>query len=188
MTTHFHGMTESAYNAFMRGEQKITGPWICSDRDNLSYLHSVAKCIESEGLEIDDADNYCIEQAIQSAILQSAMHGDSFVYVLHVDIPAGYAFIEDDFSCENMDGVADCIPADDLKGYTHTITKYKINPYFAPFILAMLMGRKYANWECAKPEIIAVAESVANSIHEMDSELWFQSEFEYEVTPINWSV
>ena len=112
--THVHGMCESSYKRFMNNEGKQSGPWTVSDRDNLTYLYSVGKAM----LEDYADDNECTlniiqDEAIASAIFQCTLKGEQFLYVLFCNVDPN--IVDDDFSCENMEHVADCIPSCKLR-------------------------------------------------------------------------
>lgn len=158
--THVHGMCESSYNRFMNNEGKQSGPWTVSDRDNLTYLYSVKKAM----VEYDD-DNECAlniiqDDAIWSSILQCALNGEQFLYVLFCNVNPD--IVSDDFSCENMAHISDCILSAKLKESVVYVKKYRWNNYFAPFVIAEMMRMDHFNIENININILQVIENIEN--------------------------
>lgn len=179
--THVHGMCESSYKRFMNNEGKQSGPWTVSDRDNLTYLYSVGKAMLEYDADCNErALNIIQDDAIWSSILQCALNGEQFLYVLFCNVDPN--IVDDDFSCENMDHIADRILSAKLKESVVYVKKYKWNNYFAPFIIAANIGRDYFNVENIDPNILQVAESIENSQVYMEdalSQCEFQEEFNF---------
>ncbi len=147
--THTHGITDTAYKMLMKGEGKPSGPWMCSDRCGMSYLHSATKA----ELESDDVEYYIIQQAIDSAVLQCPIFEDEIFHVLLLNIPSDYSGIEDDYSCENMENIADCIPEADLKNFIVGVKSYSLSKYFHPFVICSALQNRYFS-ECNYPDSV----------------------------------
>lgn len=135
--THWHGMTETAFNNWQKGQDKSTqaSPWIVSDNDGHTYLHCVAKYIENEGM---DCAEDVISRAYESALIQGCFTLDKSVYIIGFDFSDEEVkqYLESDYSCENMDGIADCIPERFFTSqYIKRIVKVKVNPFIYPFIV-----------------------------------------------------
>lgn len=112
--------------------------------------------------------------------MQCSLNGEQFLYVLFCNVNPD--IVSDDFSCENMDHIADCILSAKLKESVVYVKKYKWKNYFAPFIIASNMRRDHFNVENIDPNILQVAESIENSkvyIDDAVSQYEFQEEFNF---------
>ena len=156
MITHLHGMSETAYKNFIAGNSKSNGPWNVSDNDGMTYLYSVSKLEENEGL--DDLEQ--MEQhAIESAIIQAACKGDEYLYVFHCNL-SEYGDVSDDLSCENMDGLADCIPESSFKDTIVSVKKFKWNKYLSPFVINNLKDMRYFDCNNVNEDVLLAANAV----------------------------
>lgn len=138
--THWHGMTETAFINWQKGLDKSTqaSPWTVSDNDGYTYLHSVAKYIENEGM---DSSEDVISRAYESALIQGCFTLDKAIYIIGFDFSDEEVkqYIESDYSCENMDHIADCIPEQFFNSqYIKRIIQVKVNPFIYPFIAKSL--------------------------------------------------
>lgn len=138
--THTHGITDTAYKMLQKGEDKPAGPWMCSDRCGMSYLWSAAKA-EGEA-DPEDIENYLIDRAIDSAMIQCPINEDEIFHVLLLDIPDEYE-VEGDTSCENMESVADAIPERDLIKFIVGVKSYSLSKYFHPLVLTSVLDNQY---------------------------------------------
>lgn len=180
MITHFHGMTESAYLNWKQGEGKQAqiSPWDCSDKDNYTYLWSVALVAQAEW-DIDLSDMYdmtnrTLQNAFENAVIQAAIAGDSKVYVFALDL-SNVDSVESDSSCNGMDQ-CERMPEHELnkKNIVH-IREYSINPYWHPFIIADNLNRELFNQYSINENILAVAVEINRSSgYSVD---WFDSAF-----------
>lgn len=99
----FHGMTEKAFKAYLSGsdESGIIGPWTCSDNDGNAYLYPIEHGFNECSTDCEDeAANFCIQAAKESATIQAAINDDGKVFVFDMTIPD--ELLEVDYSCENM--------------------------------------------------------------------------------------
>lgn len=158
--THFHGMTRKAYEAFKAGEGKagLITPWVCSDNDGMMYFYSVEKLAAEYG---DDDRDYLIEagkqRAYESACLQAAIQGETEIVILCLDLSA--VCTTDDYSCENMDSIADCADESSVNN-SHVIAAYSapFNQWFAPFVLRGVWVYTYFNRSAVDENLARIIE------------------------------
>jgi hypothetical protein len=154
MAIFFHGITGKAFEAFMHGDfsgekkNEIVSPWVCSESDGFTYLHSLEHSIE----EYDDdyAEYSAIQSAFESAVIQSAMNADNCAYVIQFDFDPDS--VEVDYSCENMEH---CRRIESSRIKPENIVKvYKmeLNPEFHLFRLLPVFGNTYFNTYALTPE------------------------------------
>lgn len=158
--THVHGITDTAYKMLTKGEDKPVGPWMCSDHCGMSYLWSAEKNLGEVNDDPEEITEYIIRRGRESAILQCPIFEDEVFHVLLLDIPSDYEGIEDDFSCENMDSSADCIPQSDLKCFIVGVKSYKLSKYFHPFIMAGVLNNDHFNESVYPNAIIQCARAL----------------------------
>jgi len=158
--THLHGMCKSSFERFIQGKDKQSGPWMVSDKDNYSYLYSVEKhigVIPVNGKRQEAIDMLQVE-AVCSAILQCALKGEGELYVLFCNLDS--SIVTDDYSCENMQGIADSIPESDLKDSVVYIRKFSWHKWYSPLVIASMRHRDYFNTNEVDPVILKTAECI----------------------------
>lgn len=98
----YHGTTrENALN-ILNGGEKNKPVWNCSYDDYL-YVWSAEAIKESEGLEEDEVNYYCLNRAFESAQIAAAASEvpQNELIVLVFEFPE--ADVYEDFSCDNME-------------------------------------------------------------------------------------
>lgn len=176
--THWHGMTETAFVKWQNGFDKSTqaSPWTVSNNDGYTYLHSVEKYIENEGM--DSADDV-ICRAYRSALIQGCFTLDKYVYVVGFDFSNKEfeQYLCHDYSCENMDHIADCIPERFFNSqYIKRIIKVKVNPFIYPFIANGLQeNNDMFNYDDLSEDIINILSGINTDMVDPDV-LWSMGE------------
>ena len=177
MRQFFHGISSGNFERFINSKGKLSGPWTCSDMDNQSYLWSKDYLIEESGFDKDEFSDNDISSILRmpanSAIVQCAMNGEDSFYILFVEIPDDYNSIENDCSCDNMDG-AYCIPENDLIKFTKGYIKCQWNKWNSPFVIKGLLQNHHFNTSIVDSGILAIA-------NEMSDDFSMDSAFEYEM-------
>jgi|TARA_B110000263_G_scaffold249457_1_gene267114 hypothetical protein len=98
----YHGTTlECALSILENGFDSQDANWIVSDGSN--YFWSVPAIMDRDGEDQPWAENEAIESAYHAGMYALA-YGGSRVVVLEVELDEDEYGLEDDFSCENMDG------------------------------------------------------------------------------------
>jgi len=180
--THFHSISSANFEQFKFGDGKLSGAWMCSDQDKMSYLWSVEFCAENQGYELSNiAEGSCsygelLQHPAESAIIQCALQGEKEFYILCLNIPDDCSELEQDYSCENMQG-AYCIPENSLKDHVIGYYKCQWNSFNAPFVIKCLLNNTWFNSSMVDAEIMEVAEQISGDCF-IDTAFEFsQSEF-----------
>lgn len=149
----FHGTTEENYKRILKGEDKLTGPWTVSDKDNCMYFWPLDKA---------DSKEDAIQHAFEAAQVQAAIRGeDTDLYVIVCEIPD--ELLQDDYSCENMDSMASYILCSDFDIdmiKEHFISRY--NKWYSPFIINGLLQNPHFNRYIVEDTLLLMAESVGD--------------------------
>lgn len=163
MRQFFHGISSSNFEQFIQSKGKLSGPWKCSDMDNQSYLWSKDYLIEESGFDINEFSDNDINSILgipaESAIVQCALNGDDSFYILFVEIPDDYNSIDNDYSCNNMQG-AYCIPESDLIKFTKGYIKCNWNKWNSPFVIKGLLQNQHFNSSMVDSGILAIANAI----------------------------
>lgn len=176
--THWHGMTETAFNNWQQGLDKSTqaSPWTVSNNDGYTYLHSVAKYIENEGM---DCAEDVIHRAYESALIQGCFTLDESVYIIGFDFSDKEfeQYLCHDYSCENMDHIADSIPERFFNSqYIKRIIQVKVNPFVYPFIAKGLQeGNSMFNYWDLPEDIVNIFPGINSDNVDYDM-LWSMGE------------
>jgi len=172
--THYHGMTESSFNNWLKGNGKSdnVNPWKVSDNDGLTYLWGVDALAEVEYIDHEGEDRkqeFAASMAFESAQCQWCLDDSEHIYIFGLSIEDAVA-VEPDTSCENMTG-AFCIHESEFtKDRVVSLVKYKTNKWYKPFMIANLMHLELFNIpENTDPALIKCAESLGDD-HFVDSE------------------
>lgn len=160
----FHGMTEKAFKAYLSGsdESGIVGPWSCSDNDGNAYLYPIdfgfSECSTDDE---EEAANFCIQSAKESATIQAAVNDDNKVFVFDLTIPD--ELLEVDNSCECMQ-YCRFVPIDVFREYAKNayIHNFSINRALHIFRVAGLINNHNFNTASIDPELYFAAKTVSN--------------------------
>lgn len=157
-------MTEKAFKAYLSGsdESGIIGPWNCSDNDGNAYLypieHGFNECsTDSE----EEAANFCIQAAKESATIQAAINDDNRVFVFDLTIPD--ELLEVDYSCENMQ-FCRFVPIEVFREHAKNahIRNFSINRALHVFRIAGLIRNYEFNSAAIDPDLYEAAKIVSN--------------------------
>lgn len=147
---YFHGTTIENFHLMILNNfcssTKTSATWSVSDDNNL-YLYPLDKVASAHCME-DELVEYITERAISEAFDSAEITAltcgtlDSELIVIEFEIDDGIT--EHDFSCDNMDSIADCIHLDDVDKSMivsiHTSNDY--NPSLRMIKLAPLMTKE----------------------------------------------
>lgn len=164
-------MTKKAFLNLKHGENNIVvSPWICSKNDNNTYLHTY-EFAKNETLDNDEAFHFGIQQAKESAIIQSVINGDDVVYVIQIEVPDHE--LEIDYSCSNMEHCRyiSCERFNELFHNSENVSvcEFPFNQAFAAFVIASIVDFEQFNRHDVTPSLL----SVANIIKKVDySSIW----------------
>lgn len=177
--THFHGMTRQAFESFKLGQGKVgISPWTCSDNDGMTYLYSMQKLANEYA---NDDPDYLIEIGIQlayeSASIQAAINSQSEIIILCLNLEN--ETIDSDYSCENMDHIADCINSHVLN-ISHVVKAYSIkyNQFLAAFTIAGLLNNQYFNAGYIDPMLYIAAKQISKGNINIDEIFHYMDKIE----------
>ena len=158
----FHGMTESAFKYWIQGKESYAiSPWIVSDNDGCTYLHTIEHALEETG-DSEYAKDFAIRQAKESAIIQAAMNNDNGVFVIEIEVPDSMLNI--DYSCDNMQHCR-YITESEFNALRDKarIHSFSVNSYLHIFRIAGLLNNRHFNKYALDEEIVEAAQIVSNT-------------------------
>lgn len=160
----FHGMTEKAFKAYLSGSDTsgIIGPWTCSDNDGNTYLYPIEHGYSECGTDDEEeAANFCIQQAKESAMIQAACNDDNRVFVFDLNIPD--ELLQIDKSCENMQ-FCRFVSVAQFREYAKdaAIHNFSVNRALHVFRIAGLLWNYEFNESGINPELLEAAKIVSN--------------------------
>lgn len=113
----YHGTTREQANRFLLGEAKETPTWWCSD-DNYLYLWCPDALVDGGECDAEDADEYAIQRAFESAQVAAALSDTPQTELVVLCLEFDKESIEPDDSAEMMelsrriedfDGIERCV-------------------------------------------------------------------------------
>lgn len=172
----YHGTTLENARHLLSGGEKTDPVWNCSYDDYL-YVWSKEAIEESEGLEPEEVEDYCLRVAFESASITAAASAtpQNELIVLVFDFPE--ADVYDDLSCENMSyarRVNSDLDATDLENSLIKLYSAKHNPRLDPFVLSGLYDNDYFNFNSLDSDLKEAVKVV------VDNKVYLDSIFEYD--------
>ena len=155
-----HGTSKNNYKLGLRAKNKSI--WNCSTYDKDMYFWDLRKIQEYD--ELEENLKYSIEQALQSAIIQANINKEKTLTVIVKKInDSNKEFIEDDFSCPNMN-YASSVNNDCLNDFETVIFNVKnpINENFRLFNLSFLLNNEYADKNMINESDLVILEQLKN--------------------------
>lgn len=157
----YHGTTLKNFVNLLNGGNKPEGIWNCSYMDDCFYVYPMDKVINSECLE-DEEESYirdrCLQNALESGLITAAFQMESQdVIVIELEIPDEE--LEDDYSCDNMSGVASFTGYFD-KDWIIGIHSTYFNSMYAPFFVPSHTNR---NLGYVDSELMGIAKVIQES-------------------------
>lgn len=178
MALFTHGTTLEGLKAILTGAGKseLSNPWTVSDNDGQMYFYAVEKALD-EWDTIEEALESCQRASMENARMQAAFTGKpTDVYVLTCEIDPD--LLEDDYSCENMGGVASQMACTDFDiGTVVAVHKLELSIWDYPVVLACMLNNNLFNWGEVDPRLMALAKNVSDDA--------FDSLYEHELQEVD---
>lgn len=157
----YHGTTiENAIN-ILNGGEKNNPVWNCSYDDYL-YVWSAQAIKESDGLEDDEVNYFCLNRAFESAQITAASNPtpQKELVVLVFDFPE--ADVYEDFSCDNMDCARRVTGLDgtDLEQSLLEIWIHPHNSRLDAFVISGLLDNKYFISDSIEGDLLSAAKQI----------------------------
>lgn len=129
----FHGTTQENFLNLIYNGDKPSGAWNCSDMDGNFYVYPENKIY---GDDEEERISEGIQQALGNAAITAAFQMKTQnIVILELDIPEDE--LNDDYSCDNMSGVASFTEYFDLS-WIKKVYITEFNAMFSPFCLPSL--------------------------------------------------
>jgi hypothetical protein len=176
MALFTHGTTFEGLKAILSGAGKseLANPWTVCDNDGQMYFYAVDKALD-EWDTVEDALASCQRASMENARMQAAFTGKpTDVYVLTCEIDSD--LLDDDYSCENMGGVASQMACHDFDiGSIISVHKLELSIWDYPTILACLTENELFNWNEVDSRLVELAKNISD----------FDSLYEHELEEIS---
>lgn len=170
MALFTHGTTLEGLKAILSGAGKdgLPNPWTVCDNDGQMYFYAVSKHLEEYDCDEEETLNGCRRSSMENARLQAAFSGKpTDIYVLTCELDS--ESVEDDYSCENMGGVASQIACSEFNpDCIVAVHKLELSIWDYPSILACVSGNDLFNWGELDTSLMKLVESYSGDYDEMD--------------------